>query len=97
MPKQFRRVLLLLSATWALLALARLQPLQFLTEPSPWQLYALPAALTLALCWCPPETWTPVAWFVPSATTLGAVGLVSWLPIGTPSWSPVPPKSAPPW
>jgi hypothetical protein len=96
MPKQFRRVLLLLSATWALLALVRLQPLQFSTEPSPWQLYALPAALTLALCGCPPKTWTPVAWFVTSATTLGAVGLLSWLPIGLSFLAAVPsPVGAP--
>jgi hypothetical protein len=48
MPNQFRRFLLLLSATWALLSFARLQPLQFSTEPAPWLRYALPSALTLA-------------------------------------------------
>jgi len=82
MPKRFRSCLLLLSATWALLSLARLQPLQFSTEPAPWLLYALPATLTLALCLCPPKTWSTVAWFVASATTLGVVGLLMWFPIG---------------
>lgn len=82
MPRPFRTFLLLLSATWALVSFARLQPLQFSTEPLPWLLYALPAALTLALCLCAPESWSSVAWFVASATTLGAVGVLSWLPIG---------------
>jgi hypothetical protein len=81
MPNHFRRFLLLLSATWALLSIARLQPLQFSTEPAPWLRYALPSALTLALCFCPPETRSPLRWSLASASVLAVTGLLAWFPI----------------
>lgn len=81
MPKHFRSYILLLSATWAIISFARLQPLQFSVEPLPLLWIAPPAAVTFWFCFRVPENWPLGAWFAFSLSGIGVIGFLLYFPI----------------
>ena len=85
-----RRLLLLLAASWAILSLARLSPIEVTEEIPPVVLYAVPAFLTVAICSLPPQSWGPERWFLVSAMVLVAAGAICWLPIAISFWIVMP-------
>ncbi|MCA2971991.1 MAG: hypothetical protein INH43_26035 [Acidobacteriaceae bacterium] len=85
-----RRLLLLLAASWAILSLARLSPIQVTEEIPPVLLYGVPGFLTVAICFLPPQSWEPERWFVVSAVVLVAAVAICWLPIAISFWMVMP-------
>jgi hypothetical protein len=58
-------------------------------------LYAVPAFLTVAICFLPPQSWGPERWFLMSAMVLVAAGVICWLPIGISFWMVMPSSFGP--
>ena len=58
-------------------------------------LYAVPAFLTVAICFLPPQSRGPERWFLMSAMVLVAAGVICWLPIGISFWMVMPSSFGP--